>query len=301
MSERVQPIGIAVLEQPDEVVLAEDYGSTGYSGIEIDAADTAEVRRLLKVNEKRLMSTWATYANERGGAYALVDLWRLASAIRRCRPRINIDSLARVSDAFELMHARYQAELMVEAVSHHPGAVAMCEKKAKDERVGDFVVCDREFEVKTIQTLGTMELRRTGWTTAQATVGRLIRDLRRKAKQGFQQIATDGTVVCVVWCDVVGVVLAKELAECRVSGAEIYEDHRYVVGARNESGRDLWFSFSKNKEWESTLDDLQARLNTRRYTSLPVGDPGVKFATNATEWMSMGRTMRIDGSRQHED
>ena len=93
MSERDQPIGIAVLEQPDEVVLAEDYGSTGYSGIEIDAVDAAEVRRLLKVNEKRLMSTWATYANERGGAYALVDLWRLASAIRRCRPRLNITAV----------------------------------------------------------------------------------------------------------------------------------------------------------------------------------------------------------------
>ena len=157
------------------------------------------------------------------------------------------------------------------------------------------------FEVKTIQTLGTMELRRTGWTTARATARRLVSDLRRKAKQGFQQIAADGTVVCVVWCDVVGVVLAEELAECRVSGAEIFEDHRYVVGARDESGRDLWFSFSTNKEWESTLGDLQANLNTRRYKSLPIGDPGVKFATNATEWMSMGRTMRIDGSRQHED
>ncbi len=301
MSERDQPIGIALFEQPDEVVLAEDYGSTGYRGIEIDAVDVAEVRRLLKVNEKRLMSTWGTYANERGGAYALMDLWRLASAIRICRPRLNIDSLARVSDAFELMHARYQAELMVEAVSHHPGAVAMCEKTAKDERVGDFVVRDSEFEVKTIQTLGNMELRRTGWTTAQATARRLVNDLRRKAKQGFQQIAADGTVVCVVWCDVVGVVLAEELAECRVSGAEIFGDCRYVVGARDESGRDLWFSFSTNKEWESTLGDLEANLNTRRYKSLQIGDPGVKFATNATAWMTMGRTMRIDGSRQHED
>ena len=247
------------------------------------------------------MSTWATYANQRGGAYALVDLWRLASAIRKCRPRLNIDNLRRVSDAFELMHARYQAELMVEAVSHHPGTVAVCEKRAKDERVADFVVRDREFEVKTIQTLGTLELRRTGWTTARATAGRLVRDLRRKAKQGFQQIASDGTVVCVVWCDFVGVVLAKELAEFRVSGPDIFEGHRYVVGARNEVGRDLWFGFSTSKEWESALSDLHAGLNTRRYRSLPLGDPGVKFATNAKEWMSMGRTMRIDASRQHEN
>ena len=65
---------------------------------------------------------------------------------------------------FELMHSRYQAELMAEAVGHHPGAVALCQKHAKDERVGDFLVRDREFEVKTIQTLGTIEQRRTGWT-----------------------------------------------------------------------------------------------------------------------------------------
>ena len=201
MSEHDEPLGIAVIEQPDHVVLAEDYGSRGYSGIEIDAADAAEVRRLLKVNDKRLMSTWATYANQRGGAYALVDLWRLASALRTCRARLNIDKLRRVSDAFELMHARYQAELMVEAVSHNTGTVALCEKEAKDERIADFVVGEREFEVKTIQTLGTVELRRTGWTTAQATATRLVKDLRRKAKQGFQQIASNGTVVCVVWCD----------------------------------------------------------------------------------------------------
>ena len=75
MSERDQPIGIAVFEQStDEVVLAEDYGKKGYSGIEIDSVDAPEVRRLLKVNRKRLMSTWTTYANQRGGAYALVDL-----------------------------------------------------------------------------------------------------------------------------------------------------------------------------------------------------------------------------------
>ena len=84
------------------------------------------------------------------------------------------------------MHGRYQAELMAEAVVHHPGTVAVCQKSAKDDRVGDFLVRDREFEVKTIQTLGTIELRRTGWTTAQATAEKLVRDLRRKAKQGFQ-------------------------------------------------------------------------------------------------------------------
>ena len=101
---------------------------------------------------------------------------------------------------------------MVEAVSHHSETVALWEKRVNDERVGDFVVRDREYEVKTIQTLGTMELRRTGWTTAQATASKLVSDFRRKAKQGFQQIASAGTVVCVVWCDFVGVVLSKELA-----------------------------------------------------------------------------------------
>ena len=249
------------------------------------------------------MSTWATYANERGGAYALVDLWRLASAIRRCRPRLNIDKLRRVSDAFELMHARYQAELMVEAVSHHAQSVAVCEKRAQDERVGDFVVRNREFEVKTIQTLGTMERRRTGWTTAQATASRLARDLRRKAKQGFQQIASDGTVVCVVWCDFVGVVLSNELGQFRVAGPDIFEGHRYVVGARNELGRDLWFGFPTDKDWVNALNDLDVNLNARRYKSLPLGDPGVKFATNATEWMSMGRTMGSmgHGSMKTED
>ena len=301
MSERDQPIGIGVFERPDEVVLAEDYGTRGYSGIVIDAADAAEVRRLLKVNEKRLLSTWATYSNQRGGAYALVDLWRLAAAVRKCRPHLNIDSLRRVSDAFELMHSRYQAELMVEAVAHHPEKVAMCQKPAKDDRVGDFLVRGREFEVKTIQTQGTVELRRTGWTTAEATARRLVNDLRRKAKQGFQQVASDGTVVCVVWCDVLGIVLAREWGDSKVSVRDVFGGHRYVVGARNEAGSDLWFGFPTSKEWESTLADLQVNLNTRRYKSLPLGAPGVKFTSDATEWMSIGRPMRIDGSRQHED
>ena len=106
-----QPSGIVVIEQAEDTVLAEDYGTKGYSGIEIDSKDAAEVRRLIKVNEKRLMSTWATYATERGSAYALVDLWRLASAIRICRPQLDIDDLRRVSDAFELMHSRYQARV----------------------------------------------------------------------------------------------------------------------------------------------------------------------------------------------
>ncbi len=189
MSNRDTPEGIGIFKQGDQVVLAEDYGGRGYSGVVIDSVDTDETRRLLKVNKKRLMSTWATYANQRGGAYALVDLWRLASAIRRCRLQLNINVLGRTSSAFELMHSRYQAELMAEAVGHHPGAVALCQKHAKDERVGDFLVRDREFEVKTIQTLGTIEQRRTGWTIAQATAGKLVRDLRRKAKEGFQQIA----------------------------------------------------------------------------------------------------------------
>ena len=147
MPDRDQPNGIAIFEQPDQVVLAEDYGRQGYAGIEIDSIDANEVRWLLKSNEKRLMSTWATYATQRGGAYALVDLWRLASAIRRCRPSLNISILRHVSDAFELMHGRYQAELMAEAVVHHPGAVAVCQKSAKDDRVGDFLVRDKEFEV----------------------------------------------------------------------------------------------------------------------------------------------------------
>ena len=301
MSERDQPIGIGLFQHPDEVVLAEDYGTRGYSGIGIDAADAAEVRRLLKVNEKRMMSTWATYAHQRGGAYALVDLWRLAAAVRKCRPHLNIDSLGRVSDAFELMHGRYQAELMVEAVAHHPGTVAMCQKRAKDDRVGDFLVRGREFEVKTIQTQGTVERRRTGWTTAEATARRLVSDLRRKAKQGFQQVAADGTVVCVVWCDVLGIVLAREWGDFKVPVRDVFGGHRYVVGARNETGSDLWFGFPTSKEWESTLADLQVNLNTRRYKSLPLGDPGVKFMSNATEWMSIGRPMTIDGSRQHED
>ena len=96
MSNRDTPEGIGIFEQGDQVVLAEDYGGQGYSGVVIDSVDTDETRRLLKVNKKRLMSTWATYANQRGGAYALVDLWRLASAIRRCRPQLNIDVLGRV-------------------------------------------------------------------------------------------------------------------------------------------------------------------------------------------------------------
>ena len=301
MPDRDQPNGIALFEQPDQVVLAEDYGEQGYAGIEIDPIDADEVRWLLKLNEDRLMSTWATYATQRGGAYALVDLWRLASATRRCRPSLNISKLRYVSDAFELMHGRYQAELMAEAVVHHPGTVAVCQKSAKDDRVGDFLVRDREFEVKTIQTLGTIELRRTGWTTAQATAEKLVRDLRRKAKQGFQQITTDGTVVCVVWCDFVGVALARSLAEFRIAGPSVFEGHRCVVGARNEVGRDLWFGFATNKEWESALLDLEANLNTHRHESLPLCDPGVKFATNAKEWMSIGRPMKIDGSRQHEN
>ena len=301
MSNHDTPEGISIFEQGDEVVLAEDYGGRGYSGVVIDSVDQDETRRLLKVNKKRLMSTWATYATERGGAYALVDLWRLASAIRRCRPQLNIDVLGRASNAFELMHSRYQAELMAEAIGHHPNAVALCQKHAEDERVGDFLVRDKEFEVKTIHTLGTIEQRRTGWTTAQTTAGKLARDLRRKAKEGFQQIASDGTVVCVAWCDFVGVVLAKELAGFRVTGRDLFEDHRYVVGARNEVGRDLWFGFPTNKEWERTLCDLDASLNTRRYRSLPLGDPGVKFATNAKDWMSMGRIMKVDWSRQHEN
>ena len=151
------------------------------------------------------------------------------------------------------------------------------------------------------RVLGTIEQRRTGWTIAQATAGKLVRDLRRKAKEGFQQIASDGTVVCVAWCDFVGVVLAKELAGFRVTGSDIFEGHCYIVGARNEVGRDLWFGFPTNKEWERTLCGLHASLNTRRYRPLPFGDPGVKFATNAKDWMSMGRIMRIDGSRQHEN
>ena len=41
--------------------------------------------------------------------------------------------LGRASNAFELMHSRYQAELMAEAVGHHPGAVAPCQKHAEKE------------------------------------------------------------------------------------------------------------------------------------------------------------------------
>ena len=301
MSDRDEPKGIAIFDRSDHLVLAQDYGERGYSGIEIDSIDAGETRRLLKVNQKRLMQTWTTYANQRGGAYALVDLWKLASAIRRCRPRLDIDALRRVSDAFELMHNRYQAELMAEAAEHYPDAVAMCQKKKADERVGDFLVRGREFEVKTIQTLGTIELRRTGWAIAQATAGKLVKNLRRKAKQGFQQIAFDGTVLCVIWCDVVGLVLADELAEYRVTGLDIFEGRRYVIGVRNEVGRNLWFGFPTNDEWENRLLHLEANLNARRYSSLPIGDPGIKFTTNAKDWVSMARVVRIDGSRQQED
>ena len=301
MSEGEEPNGIVIVEEPDRVVLAEDHGERGYSGIEIDSADTDEVRRLLKINEKQLMPTWAMYANQRNGAYALVDLWRLAAALRRSRPHLDIDALRRVSDAFELMHSRYQAELMVQAARYHPEGVTLCRKGARDERIGDFLVRGREFEVKTIQTLGTIERRRNGWTTSQVTANRLVRDLRRKAKQGFQQIASDGTVVCVVWCDFVGAVLATELAGFRIAGPDVFESHRYVVGARSEGKEDLWFGFPTHKEWKTALCDLQTNLNTRRYGSLPLGDPDIRFATNSKDWISMGRNMRIDGSRQFEN
>ena len=56
MPDRDQPNGIAIFEQPDQVVLVEDYGEQGYAGIEIDPIDADEVRWLLKSNEKRLMS-----------------------------------------------------------------------------------------------------------------------------------------------------------------------------------------------------------------------------------------------------
>ena len=108
---------------------------------------------------------------------------------------------------------------MVEAAAEHPGTVALCHKPAKNDRVGDFLVRGREFEVKTIQTQGTVELRRTGWTTAEATARRLATDLRRKAKQGFQQVASDGTVVCVVWCDVLGIVLRSGMGRFQGVGS----------------------------------------------------------------------------------
>ena len=62
MSDRDEPKGIGIFDRPDYLVLAQDYGERGYSGIEIDSIDAGETRRLLKVNQKRLMQTWSTYA-----------------------------------------------------------------------------------------------------------------------------------------------------------------------------------------------------------------------------------------------
>ena len=304
MDEEIKPHRLAVFAASEgRPILAEDYGDNGFSGIEMDSSDESEVQRLLKVNQRHLLGTWDTYAKERGGPYLLVDIWRLASAIRRCHGRLDLRPLGNVTGAYELMHSRYQADLMAEAEHMLPGKVRFIEK-IKGERSGDFAIFgekQREFEVKTVLATGTVELRRTGWTTAQDTARKLAIELRRKAKQGFQQIEASGTVVCVIWCDILGAAVSRELTEQEVPLREIFSGLRYVVGARCEKGEDRWFGFQTDEQWVAGLRQLETKLGERRQSSINIGFPQVKCVSTRSDWATIGRPISIDGSRQHED
>ena len=298
------PERLALFKQSgDCVILAEDHGSSGYSGIEIDRADADEVQRLLTINHKHLQSAWKTYAAERIGSYLLLDTWRLASAMRRSKGRVDIMPLRKITSAYELMHNRYQAQLMQEACAVYPGRVGLI-TTARGKQAGDFAIAgkqEREFEVKTILATGVVERRRTGWTISEDTACKVARDLRRKAKQGFQQLGAHGTVICLLWCDITGAAVSTELEDREVPVQEIFSGVRYVIGTRSKSGEDRWLAFKTDEEWGAALQQLETKLNKRRQRSLNMGLPDLKFFTTRREWSGVGRAITIDGSRQYEE
>ena len=108
-------------------------------------------------------------------------------------------------------------------------------------------------------------------------------------------------VVCVLWCDIVGAAVSRELAEHELAMRDLFSGPRYVIGARCEKGEDRWFGFQTDKQWSDGLSRLEAKLRERRQRSINIGFPQVKWVSTRTGWATIGRPISIDGSRQHQD
>lgn len=297
------PTRIATVEGPEDTLILAELYDDGHTGIVVDAADDTEIRRVLAANRKHMPGTWTTYAEERGSNYLLLDIWRLAAAIRTCPKELNLKSLRRVSGAYEMMHSRYQAELMAEAEAVCPGGVGFIEAKKSDPK-GDFqidVERRREFELKTVLATAVVEKRRTGFAIAPDCARGLATELRRRGKQGFQQIDASGTVICVLWCDLIGAAVSRELKDHEVARRDVFDGFRYVIGARDEKGKDRWFGFRSEEQWKRELELLPVNISKRRSNTVNLGIPWLKCFSNRAEWITVGRPVRIDGSKQHEN
>ena len=193
---------------------------------------------------------------------------------------------------------------MADAEQLFPGKVSFIEAEHQAATHGDFAIraeTNLEFEVKTIHTSATIERRRTGFSIAESSVSKIVRDLSKKATEGLVQLDSNGTVVCLLWCDIMGAAVAATVAEFEITPRDVFLGGARVIGARDEGGRDRWFGFRNDEQWEQGLEQLATTLPRLRAQSLPLGLPDVKWGGNSEEWVSIGRVVSIDGSKHMLD
>ena len=128
MTGQTVPKDIKLVDTGNDTWLAADRRGSKFNGIIIDPIDKEVVSSLLRDNGSEFVRAWDVYAPQRGWQYLLVDIWKLASANRKCRG-LDLGRLAIVADAFQVMHNRYQAELMAQADEVFPGRVFFIQGK----------------------------------------------------------------------------------------------------------------------------------------------------------------------------
>ena len=303
MTGQTVPKEIKLVDTGNDTWLAADRGGSKFNGIIIDPIDKEVVSSLLRDNGSEFVRAWDVYAQQRGWQYLLVDIWKLASANRKCRG-LDLGRLAIVADAFQVMHNRYQAELMAQADEVFPGRVFFIQGKHQAAAHGDFAIRTEttlKFEIKTIHTTATVELRRTGFSIAEATVRKITKDLCKKATDGLTQLGGDGTVICAIWCDIIGAAFAAAMAEFEIALHDVFMGRTLLIGARDENGSDRWFGFRDGEQWERGLERLATTLPKLRRPSLQVGLANVKWGGNSEEWEPISKMVTIDGSKQMDD
>ena len=233
----------------------------------------------------------------------LWDISRICKAITDCPELPSLQRLIEFDSAYSIMHNAYQAELIATASKKFPGAVRI-PRARKDIKRGDFEIvgkAHRHFEIKTVHRVATIDIFDTGWGLDPDYAAFLPRRLKRLQRDAIGQVGPDGTLVAILWCDSAGEIVRQVLADREASVGDVFVSGGVVLGVRDAEGRDRWFRLSERLN-EPILTRLPGELCNAVFPNAIIPLTGsFKSVTNAEEWISLGRAVRINNRATPSD
>lgn len=276
-------------------IVAED--ATGRScGITADRETAALLEQFLPTSGPRFLEFWSTYESDRGGDCFFWDLQRLASAIASSHDLPALRKLSAAKTAADFTHNAYQASAMALAHRVSPGCVRLLRAHGTSKSP-DFSVAVEEgtlnCEVKTITRSHVLDLLDEGLQIAEIDRAVFIQTLGAKIDEAFAQTGPAGVALVAVWCDSLGMVLAKSLSDWECSPDGVFVAGQVGLTCRDQ-GEDRWFVFP-GAETPARLAELRKRLEVviQPPWAIPLSGSAASV-TNGMEPIPAGRVVAIN-------